>query len=51
VAAYSWEWLACRAEQRVLIDTSAHGEYFVKRYRLPTEPEKNLCPHARDTSG
>jgi glycosyltransferase involved in cell wall biosynthesis len=37
---YAWEWLACRAAERVLIDTRAHGEYFVERFRLPAERVK-----------
>ena len=39
---YAWEWLACRAAALVLIDTSAHGEYFVERYRLPAERVKSV---------
>ena len=30
-----WEWLACRAADLTLLDTRAHADYFVERYRLP----------------
>ncbi len=32
---FAWEWLACRAARRVVLDTEAHAAYFAKRYRLP----------------
>lgn len=32
---YGWEWLACRAADRVVLDTAAHGRYFAEAYRLP----------------
>ena len=31
---YAWEWLACRAASRVLLDTEAHAEYFRREFRL-----------------
>ena len=31
---YGWEWLACRAADTVILDTKAHGDYFVERYKL-----------------
>lgn len=34
---FAWEWLACRAARRVVLDTAAHGRYFVETYRLPAE--------------
>lgn len=32
---YGWEWLACRAADRVVLDTEAHARYFAERFRLP----------------
>lgn len=32
---YFWEWLACRAAKRIVLDTRAHADYFAKRYNLP----------------
>lgn len=34
---YLWEWLACRAADLVLIDTKAHGDYFVDRFHLQSK--------------
>lgn len=34
---YAWEWLACRAADRVVLDTAAHAGYFAGMYRLPPE--------------
>lgn len=34
---HSWEWLACRAADLVVLDTQAHADYFRRRYRLPAE--------------
>lgn len=31
---YAWEWLACRAAAQVVLDTAAHGRYFVERFHL-----------------
>lgn len=31
---YAWEWLACRAADKVILDTQAHANYFVNRYKL-----------------
>jgi glycosyltransferase involved in cell wall biosynthesis len=33
-ALYAWEWLACRAPDRVLMDTQAHASYLARLYRL-----------------
>lgn len=32
---WATEWLACRAAQRVLLDTRAHAEHIARIYRLP----------------
>jgi glycosyltransferase involved in cell wall biosynthesis len=32
-----WEWLACRAADRVVLDTRAHAELFRQLYRVPEE--------------
>jgi glycosyltransferase involved in cell wall biosynthesis len=34
---YAWEWLACRAADRVLMDTRAHADYVLRLYDLPPE--------------
>jgi glycosyltransferase involved in cell wall biosynthesis len=34
---YAWEWLACRAADRVLMDTRAHADYVRRLYALPPE--------------
>ena len=34
---YVFEWLASRAADRMLMDTRAHADYFVRRYHLPDE--------------
>ena len=34
---FAWEWLACRAAARVVLDTRAHAEHFVSTFRLPPE--------------
>lgn len=31
---YAWEWLACRAADKILIDTEAHAGYIRRRFRL-----------------
>ncbi len=31
---YSWEWLACRAADLVVLDTAAHAAYFQKQFHL-----------------
>jgi glycosyltransferase involved in cell wall biosynthesis len=33
-ALYAWEWLACRAADRVLMDTLAHAAYVVDTFKL-----------------
>jgi glycosyltransferase involved in cell wall biosynthesis len=34
---FAWEWLACRAAARVILDTRAHAEHFARTFRLPPE--------------
>lgn len=34
---FAWEWLACRAADRVLMDTEAHAAYVKDTFRLPDE--------------
>ncbi|PWE30034.1 hypothetical protein DDZ14_15855 [Maritimibacter sp. 55A14] len=31
----AWEWLACRAADRIVLDTEAHADLFRSEYRLP----------------
>ncbi len=37
---YALEWLACRAADTIVLDTHAHGEYFVNTYNVPREKVK-----------
>jgi len=39
---YGWEWLACRAADVVMLDTAAHGRYFVDRFRLPPQKVRHV---------
>lgn len=32
---YCWEWLACRAAKRIVLDTQAHADYFSSQYMIP----------------
>lgn len=32
---YVWEWLACRAADKIFLDTKAHARFFEKLFRLP----------------
>ena len=32
---YCWEWLACRAANRVVLDTRAHADYFSQQFKMP----------------
>lgn len=34
---WAWEWLACRAAHRVVLDTRAHADYFVKTFGIAGE--------------
>lgn len=34
---FAWEWLACRAADRVVLDTAAHADLFRRLYHLPDE--------------
>ena len=31
---YWWEWLACKAADKVILDTTAHGEFFQRHYKI-----------------
>jgi glycosyltransferase involved in cell wall biosynthesis len=31
---FAWEWLACRAADRIILDTKIHGQYFVDTFHL-----------------
>ncbi len=55
---FAWEWLACRAADRIVLDTDAHAEYFARTYSLPknklatvfvgAEPEAFPCQAGPD---
>jgi glycosyltransferase involved in cell wall biosynthesis len=32
---YAWEWLACKAADRIVLDTRAHADFFTNLYGLP----------------
>lgn len=34
---WAWEWLACRAADRVVLDTRAHADYFMRTFSLTRE--------------
>lgn len=37
ILVYCWEWLACRAAQRIVLDTQAHADYFSQQYKIPSD--------------
>lgn len=39
---YAWEWLACRAADVVILDTAAHGRYFVDTFRLSPDKVRHV---------
>ncbi|MFC1881143.1 glycosyltransferase [Thermodesulfobacteriota bacterium] len=39
---YAIEWLATRASTQVIMDTSAHAQYFEKLYRLPSRSVRHV---------
>lgn len=41
-ALYAWEWLACRAADRVLMDTRAHARYVVETFGVPPEKVESV---------
>ena len=56
---FAWEWLACHAANRLLVDTNAHGAYFcatfgldakrIQRVFVGVEPERFPPPAAPST--
>jgi glycosyltransferase involved in cell wall biosynthesis len=34
---FLWEWLSCRAANLIILDTQAHADYFVQRFKVPVE--------------
>jgi glycosyltransferase involved in cell wall biosynthesis len=34
---FFWEWCACRAADRIVLDTEAHAAYFVQTFHVPQE--------------
>ncbi len=39
---YAWEWLACGAADRVILDTNAHGRYFTDTFGVKAERVKRV---------
>lgn len=39
---YAWEWLACRAADFVILDTAAHGRYFVDTFHVAPDKVKRV---------
>lgn len=39
---YGVEWLACRAADSIVLDTLAHGQYFVELFNVPAAKVKNV---------
>jgi glycosyltransferase involved in cell wall biosynthesis len=34
---FFWEWLACKAADVIILDTKAHGDYFVETFTVPID--------------
>jgi glycosyltransferase involved in cell wall biosynthesis len=45
---WAWEWLACRAADRVVLDTDAHGNYFARTFSLPRRKLQRAFVGAED---
>jgi glycosyltransferase involved in cell wall biosynthesis len=39
---WTWEWLACRAADLVVLDTNAHGRYFIETFGVPEAKVKRV---------
>jgi glycosyltransferase involved in cell wall biosynthesis len=39
---WAWEWLACRAADIVVLDTNAHGRYFIETFGVPEAKVKRV---------
>lgn len=39
---WTWEWLACRAADLVVLDTNAHGRYFVDTFGVPESKVRRI---------
>jgi glycosyltransferase involved in cell wall biosynthesis len=46
---YAWEWLACRAADRIIVDTHAHGDYFAQTFNVAREKFDRVLVGADDT--
>jgi glycosyltransferase involved in cell wall biosynthesis len=42
VSLFALEWLACRAADRIVVDTDAHGKYFVDTFRAPPQKVRRV---------
>ena len=47
---YAWEWLACRAADRIILDTASHAEYFIKKFGLNVKHVDAIFVGAEDTA-
>ena len=45
---YLWEWLACRAADRVILDTASHAEYFINKFGLKKNRVEAIFVGAED---
>jgi glycosyltransferase involved in cell wall biosynthesis len=50
IAIYIWEWLACRAANRIILDTKSHADYFIQKYGLKKSRVKAIFVGAEDTA-
>lgn len=39
---WAWEWLACHAADLVILDTNAHGRYFIETFGIPASKVKRV---------
>ncbi len=47
---YLWEWLACRAADRIILDTKSHAAYFIQKYGLKKKCVEAIFVGAEDTA-
>ena len=50
IALYIWEWLACRAADRIILDTASHAEYFIHTFGIKKNCITAIFVGAEDTA-